>query len=255
MLVLSTLSHQIAVALLNVRQYERSQQTLPQSQQQQGLLNTVIDNIPDWIFVKDTDHRFILVNQSFAKALGRETQDFIGKNDLDLGFPEEMVMGNPQKGIQGYWWDDQRVLDTGEPQVIKGEQNKVDDVLHIFDVYKAALYDNQGKIWGLMGYARDVTDHERLLSELEGRAQREQILRQITAQVRGSMDPEIIMKSAVRELGVALGRKTFVHLGIPAQSNSAPGESSNDGQKVGRNGGNNGVQPIDVGNKVVEGDE
>lgn len=57
----------------------------------------------------------------------------------------------------------------------------------------------------------------RLLEEATRRAQREHILRQITARVRGSTHPDTIVRAAVRELGTALGRPTFVRLGSAAQ--------------------------------------
>ncbi len=53
----------------------------------------------------------------------------------------------------------------------------------------------------------------RLFAQVQQRARREQILRQIVGRVRGSTDPDVIVRSAVRELGVALGRRTFVRLG------------------------------------------
>jgi PAS domain S-box-containing protein len=135
-------------------------------------LNYVMDATPDWIFVKDRDHRFLSVNQSFARALQRSKNEFIGKNDLELGFPEEAVMGDPEKGIQGYWWDDEQVLTTGEPQIIMGEKNFLDGEMHYFDVFKTAMRDEEGKVIGLMGYARDVTEREKLLTDAQKYAQR-----------------------------------------------------------------------------------
>jgi PAS domain S-box-containing protein len=135
------------------------------------LMVTIMDATPDWIFVKDREHRFIIVNQSFATALGRNKDDFIGKNDLEMGFPEKAVMGDPEQGIQGYWWDDERVLSTGEAQTILGEKNFLDGKVHYFDVFKTAMRDVHGRIIGLMGYARDVTDREQLLNEAQLRAQ------------------------------------------------------------------------------------
>jgi GAF domain-containing protein len=53
----------------------------------------------------------------------------------------------------------------------------------------------------------------RLLGEARARAQREQTLREITSRVRGSTDPDVIARTAIRELGLALGRQTFIRLG------------------------------------------
>jgi len=51
-----------------------------------------------------------------------------------------------------------------------------------------------------------------LFEQTQARARREQILREVTARVRGANDPDVIMRTAVRELGAALGRPAFVRL-------------------------------------------
>ena len=53
----------------------------------------------------------------------------------------------------------------------------------------------------------------RSYEQTQARAKHEQILRQITARVRGSTNPDAIVRTAVRELGVALDRPTFIRLG------------------------------------------
>jgi hypothetical protein len=53
---------------------------------------------------------------------------------------------------------------------------------------------------------------EQALTATKKQAQREQALRQITSAVRGSTDPTVILRTAARELGNLLGRKTVVRL-------------------------------------------
>ncbi len=68
----------------------------------------------------------------------------------------------------------------------------------------------------LVNIANQVTvalETARLFEQAEQRARREQILRQITTRVRGSMDPDTIVRTLARELGMALGRSAFVRLG------------------------------------------
>ena len=70
----------------------------------------------------------------------------------------------------------------------------------------------------------------RLSEQIEKRAQREQTLRQITNALRGSTNPETIMRVAVRELGSILGRKTIVQM-IPSERGDqaeATGDNGND---------------------------
>jgi transcriptional regulator with GAF, ATPase, and Fis domain len=65
---------------------------------------------------------------------------------------------------------------------------------------------------------------EQALSTTKKQAQREQALRQITSAVRGSTDPTIILKTAARELGNLLGRKTIVHLATAGEAKTSQAE-------------------------------
>lgn len=70
-------------------------------------------------------------------------------------------------------------------------------------------------------------ENARLLEETQQRAEQERIIANITARVRTSMDPESILRTAVRELGLALGSdRVFVHLGTPTNSNPTSATSA-----------------------------
>ena len=62
----------------------------------------------------------------------------------------------------------------------------------------------------------------RLFEEAQRTAKREQTLREITSRVRSSTDPDAIARMAVRELGLALGRQTFIRLGDAEQLRQPP---------------------------------
>ncbi len=66
------------------------------------------------------------------------------------------------------------------------------------------------QISALLGAA---VENRRLLDQVQRRARQEQVLREITTQVRASMDVDSILRAAARELGDALGRKTFIQMG------------------------------------------
>lgn len=90
----------------------------------------------------------------------------------------------------------------------------------------------------LAGQAAVTVQNLHQLQDIQARALREQILREITTHVRGSTDPDAIMRIAVRELGTALGRPTFVRLGSVedlAHAPLAPDDGSN-GKNVAQEG-------------------
>ncbi len=155
----TTLAAQTAVALQNARLFT-------QTEEREALLRTIIDATPDWIFIKDQEHRYHLVNQGYANALHITSEDFIGKNDLELGFPEELVKGDPEKGIRGFWTDDRLVMDSGQMQIYPDDPAAIDGDVHTFHTIKTPLRDADEQIWGVLAFARDITEHKRIEESL-----------------------------------------------------------------------------------------
>ncbi|MFM8322370.1 MAG: GAF domain-containing protein [Chloroflexota bacterium] len=184
--VLTTLASQAAVNLQNARRYEEIRSS-------ERMVRTLIDATPDWVFIKDLQHRYLLVNRSYADMIGFPVEWFPGKGDLDCGFAREVVMGDPEQGIQGWYWDDQRVLDTGEALTVTAEKNILNGELRYFDVYKAPLRDTQGRIFAMLGFARDVTARQKLLEEAEQEAQTMTALNELSRELSTSLEPGLMM--------------------------------------------------------------
>jgi len=130
------------------------------------LLQSVIDSTPDWMYVKDVQHRFLLVNRSFAAAQNLTPQDMIGRGDSDF-FSQEMCRGNPDKGIRGFHADDNQAF---QGQMVHNRSNIVtwaDGSMHIYDTYKIPLADQSGKIYGALIYSRDITEQQEAEYERE----------------------------------------------------------------------------------------
>lgn len=174
----TTLAAQIAVALENASQHEQTRTALAEVQQSQALMRSIIDATPDWIFIKDQEHRYRLANRGYATDLHMEPEDFIGKNDLELGFPEELVKGDPEKGIRGFWTDDRLVMDSGETQVYPNDPATIDRKIHTFHTIKTPLRDADGQVWGVLAFARDITDRQGV----------EEALRESQAQLSEALD-------------------------------------------------------------------
>lgn len=165
-------------AFYDVTERKQVEETLRQNE---ALLRTVIDSTPDWIFIKDQNHRYRLVNQSYANSMHLLPQDFVGKNDLEIGFPEEIVKGNPEKGIKGFWADDREVMDSGETKFIAEEPAVLDGQPAFLSTIKVPLHDAQNQVSGVLGFVQIITtrkqaelERERLLAELQ---QSQQFLR------------------------------------------------------------------------------
>jgi GAF domain-containing protein len=85
---------------------------------------------------------------------------------------------------------------------------------HAFTPQEAALYK------AFIGMASPAVESQRLLKQTQARARREQTLREVTARLRGSTDPDAVMRALARELGTVLGRPTFVRLVTPGGGNA-----------------------------------
>ncbi len=118
--------------------------------QHENLLLQLINNIPDNIFFKDLESRFILANDSTSEKLKhRSSVHLIGKTDFDI---------HPKKLAQKYYNDEQEIISTGQArlniieQVLNSQNN-----IEWHSTSKLPLRDQNGDIIGIMGIARDIT--------------------------------------------------------------------------------------------------
>jgi len=137
---------------------------------ERNLLRTMIDNIPDGIYVKDKESRKLLVNPADVHHLGCTSEaEVLGKNDFDI-YPKELA--------EGFYADDQKVIQTGQP-VIDREEYVIDEQgqkLWLLTT-KIPLRDENNQITGLVGIGRNITERkkaeterERLIKELQDAA-------------------------------------------------------------------------------------
>ena len=160
-------------------------QALAETQRSEQLLRSIIDATPDWIFIKDQNHRFRLVNRSYAQAFHAKPEEFVGKDNLEVGFPEELVKGSPEKGIRGLWTDDRQVMDSGEILTIPRDLVAVDGEMRVFDTVKVPLRNAEGQVWGLLGIARDMTELKQAEEELRNYRDRlAELVEKRTAELR-----------------------------------------------------------------------
>lgn len=85
------------------------------------------------------------------------------------------------------------------------------------------------QIMSLAGQAATVAQSQRLYQDAQARAQREQILREVSAKVSSAVDAESVLQTATREIGRALGLETFIYLKDPKKKHSL--ELENDPEK------------------------
>src|SRR5262249_42451292 len=84
---------------------------------ERNLLRTLIENLPDHIFVKDTQSRFVLANRATLRSLGAESEEeVIGKTDFDF---------LPRDRAEQFFADEQRLIQSG--QGLLNQSERVED--------------------------------------------------------------------------------------------------------------------------------
>ncbi|MFM2063142.1 MAG: hypothetical protein RLZZ507_2812 [Cyanobacteriota bacterium] len=159
-------------------------ETLKNTKEKSALYKMILDTTVDLIFVKDTNYRYLLVNNTLANSLGKTAEEIIGKDDIELNTPAELVFGNPDKNIRGFRTDDQLVIAGETIHNPYDPAPTCDGNLHILDTKKMPLRNNKGEIFGLLGVARDITDRHQAEAELR---QSEAQLRQRTLELEETL--------------------------------------------------------------------
>jgi two-component system, cell cycle sensor histidine kinase and response regulator CckA len=123
------------------------------------LLHSLLDNIPDRIYFKDSESRFIRVNKAQAQLHGLSSpDDAVNKSDFDF-FPEQFA-----RKAQA---DEKRVMETGQSLIAQEEQfTDRQGRKHWVSTTKSPLRDPKGQIVGTFGITRDITEHKQLEEQL-----------------------------------------------------------------------------------------
>ena len=121
--------------------------------EERNLLATLLENVPDMIYFKDAQSRFIRANHAQARRFGLDDPaQIIGKTDFDL-FREEHA--------QAAYADEQAIIRSGQPVVAKEEKETFLDGHTLWvSTTKMPLRNQQGQIVGTFGISRDITDRK-----------------------------------------------------------------------------------------------
>jgi PAS domain S-box-containing protein len=122
-------------------------------------LRSLIDNVPTFLYIKDTQAKFVVANLHCALQLGFKTTDeLLGKSDFDI---------YPQHLAANYYEGDQNVIRTGRP-LLNYEEVVIDHRGHASHILstKLPIRDKDGRITGLAGVGIDITEQKRANAEL-----------------------------------------------------------------------------------------
>ena len=121
---------------------------------------TLVDNLPQMIFVKDVTSVYVACNSLYAKSLGITPEEIVGKNDYDF-YPE--TLANKYRAY------DKAILAGGRAESFE-ESRMLNGKEAIVHAAKATFKDEQGRVLGVLGVMTDITEqkkYEEIRAEME----------------------------------------------------------------------------------------
>ncbi|MBH0176622.1 MAG: PAS domain S-box protein [Nitrospira sp.] len=199
------------------RMMETTERTRAESDLRQShtFMRQVIDTDPNFIFAKDREGRFTLVNQAIAEAYGTTVEDLIGKTDADFNLSQQEVEAFRQKDLE--------VMDSLQEQFISEE--KITDAhgnVRWLQTVKRPLLNEQNQAVLVLGAATDITARKYVEERLR---QRERDLRtaiEDRERISEDLHDGILQSIFAVGLGLESCRTLVAKLPLPRKAAAAP---------------------------------
>ncbi len=124
----------------------------------QALLVCLLNSIPDMIFYKDKNSRYLGCNRAFEKYTGLKEADIVGKSIYEL-FDKNVA--------EWYRESDVGAIHGKEPQIVEEYVITPDGSMVYFDTVKTPYYDTAGNVLGMVGISRDINERKKKEKEIQ----------------------------------------------------------------------------------------
>ena len=146
-------------AIESIRDITKRKQAEEEILESKNFLKQMVNVISDLIFYKDTSSVYLGSNKSFAeKFIGLSEDEIIGKTDLDFVKDEELARFFRQK--------DKEVLKEGKTKANEETITLADGTVIEIETVKSPFFDESGKVAGLIGISRDITERKNAEREI-----------------------------------------------------------------------------------------
>jgi len=171
--------------------------------QEQNLLRALMDNIPDYIYFKDRESRFIRTTKAHAKTFGlSDPAEAIGKTDFDF-FSDEHAR-------QAYE-DEQEIFRTGEPLLNLEERETWPDRPDTWVLTsKMPLRDAEGNIIGTFSISRDITERKRAEEEISHRSKQLALINEVGQRIAPVLELTELYQTVVEAVQEKFGYQYVV---------------------------------------------
>jgi len=187
------------VELLNTR-YLALQAETTRSEEGRVRFRTLVDTIPDLIWLKDAEGVYLSCNRMFEKFFGSTEAEIIGKTDFDFV---------PSALAEFFRDRDRHAITRGQPSRNEEWIRFADDGREVLlETTKTPMFDSEGKLVGVLGIGRDITDRHaaeierRRIDEAMGNSRRLEALGVLSAGVAHNINnvlAAILGASSIRE--------------------------------------------------------
>ena len=148
----------VQTTMFDISERRNAEQGLKASQR---LLKTVLDTIPQWVFVKDRESRYLMTNNAFAKSRDATPEELVGAHTVEVNEK------SPESG-ELFLETDRKVLNSGERvELPEYTVNLPDGSTETRQAVKLPLRGEDGAIVGVVGVSTDVTEAKRSENELK----------------------------------------------------------------------------------------
>jgi len=144
----------VQVVFRDVTERKKAEKALIESR---NYLDKIINSIADPVFVKDKQHRWVLLNDAFCQLLGYPREKILGKSDYDF---------LPSYEADIFWEKDEEVLKTGEENVNEEEITTLNGNVHKIVTKKTLYTDVSGEKY-IVGIIRDITELKDIETQLK----------------------------------------------------------------------------------------
>lgn len=183
-----------------VEERQRADKAMRESTQ---LMHTIMEGIPDAVFVKDTHGRYLLCNAATSRFVGKQPEEILGQDDSMLF---------PARDADALMRQDRDVMAGGQAVSTEETITMADGEPRTFLSTRGPLFDAEGRVSGIFGIARDITERKRMelnlrTSEARLRSLCEAMPHMVwTAEPDGSID--YVNDCALTYFGVSLDAMT-----------------------------------------------
>ncbi|MBF0122827.1 MAG: PAS domain S-box protein [Candidatus Omnitrophica bacterium] len=149
----SELTHSNERLLQEIEEHKKAEVDLEDSR---SYLDKIINSIPDPIFVKDREHKFVLMNDAVCALMGRKRKDIIGRGDYEF-FPKDQA--------DVFWAKDEEVFVSGKENLNEEFFSDGAGIIRTIMTKKTLYVDGDGNKF-IVGVIRDMTEIKQATEQL-----------------------------------------------------------------------------------------